>query len=113
MPEVSIAEPLLTPAVSLSPRGTTWRPLNRALWVGRSEVGPVGTIERGRRYVASDGEGHFRGAYRSLDAAMAAFEQRGQVEDPQERLAWDPLVLVTALAGSASVLLALYALLGV
>jgi hypothetical protein len=109
---MSIAEPLAQPHVSVSP-ATTWRPLGPALWAGRSEAGPVGVIERGRRYVATDGEGRLRGAYRTLDAAMAAFEERFPSDEPPVRPSWDPLVLVTTLAGSASVLLALYALLGI
>jgi hypothetical protein len=107
---MSIAEPQVRPA---PPTAAAWRPLGPALWVGRTDAGPVGTIERGRRYVASDGEGRRRGAYRSLDAAMAAFEQAAPAEEPAGLPSWEPLVLVTTLAGAASILLAVYALLGI
>jgi hypothetical protein len=112
---VSIAEPPVRP---VPPAAAAWRPLGRDLWVGRTDAGPVGTIERGRRYVATDGEGRRRGAYRSLDAAMAAFEaaapeQTAPEQEPAPARSWDPLVLVTTLAGAASLLLAVYALLGI
>jgi hypothetical protein len=108
-PPMSIAE---ITAVSV-PSGTTWRPLGPALWVGRTEAGPAGTIERGRRYVVTDAEGRRRGAYRSLDAAMTALDARRAADEPTAGASWEPLVLVTTLAGAASALLAVYALVGI
>jgi hypothetical protein len=107
---VSIAAPHV---LSASIAATSWRPLGRDLWVGRTAAGPVGSIERGRRFVATDADGRRRGAYRSLDAAMAAFDRRIGDEEPAEERSWEALALVTTLAGAAGSLLAIYALIGI
>ena len=105
---IAVPQVLTAPIAAIS-----WRPLGRNLWVGRTAAGPVGSIERGRRFVATDADGRRRGAYRSLDAAMAAFDRRGVVEEPGEERSWEALALVTTLAGAAGSLLAIYALIGI
>jgi hypothetical protein len=107
---VSIAE---APATTSPTTETSWRPLGRDLWVGRTGAGPIGAIERGRRFVATDAEGRRRGAYRSLDAAMAAFELGDESAEPAEPRSWEALALVTTLAGAAGSLLAIYALISI
>ena len=99
-------------ARSVSP-DVVWRPLGPALWVGRSAAGPAGTIERGRRFVLTDADGVRRGAYRSLEAAIAAYGQWRSGEELPERLSWEPLTLVATLAGAAGVLLSLYTAVGI
>ena len=91
----------------------TWRLLGRNLWVGRTAAGPAGTIERGRRFVLTDAEGRRRGAYRSLDAAMAALGRSGSADESEEPRSWEALALVTTLAAAAGSLLAIYALVGI
>jgi hypothetical protein len=90
-----------------------WRPLGPALWVGRSTTGPAGTIERGRRFVLTDAEGVRRGAYPSLEVAIAAYGQWRTEEELPERLSWEPLALVATMAGAAAALLSLYAAIGI
>ena len=90
-----------------------WRPLGPALWVGRSPAGPAGTIERGRRFVLTDADGVRRGAYPSLEAAIAAYGQWRREDEVPERPSWEPLVLVTTVAAAAGTLLALYAAVGI
>jgi hypothetical protein len=101
----------LVPAVPGS--AASWRPLGRDLWVGRTEAGPVGTIECGRRFVATDAEGRARGAYRSLEAAMAAFGGAPSPGPAPDARSWEPLVLVATLSGAAGALLGVYALVGI
>jgi hypothetical protein len=105
---------ILAPAPSrVLAAATSWRPLGRDLWVGRTNAGPVGTIERGRRFVSTDAEGRWRGTYRTLDAAMHAFELFDVGAEAAEPRSWEALALVTTLAGAAGSLLAIYALVGI
>ena len=48
-----------------------WRHFGSDLWAGAAEFGPVGTIERGRRFIAIDTEGNVLGRSRSLEDAQA------------------------------------------
>ena len=48
-----------------------WRHFGSDLWAGRAEFGPVGTIERGRRFTAIDVSGNVLGRSRSLEDAQA------------------------------------------
>lgn len=59
---------------------TEWRQLGRWLWAGRRDGRPVGTIERGRRFVLTDAAGEVLGAYRSFADAAAAAERPEPVE---------------------------------
>lgn len=108
-----VAEPLALAPTRVAAAITSWRPLGRDLWVGRTGAGPVGTIERGRRFVATDAEGRLRGAFRSLDTAMAAFELPVVGSEAVEPRSWEALALVTTLAGAAGSLLAIYALISI
>ena len=49
-----------------------WRRLNGRLWVGRRDGAPIGMIERGRRYVATDASERVRGTFKTLAEAQAA-----------------------------------------
>src|SRR4051812_30801925 len=98
-PPVSIAQ---TPLRRLSPSGVSWRPLGGTLWVGRTDAGPVGTIEGGRRFVVTDVDGRAWGAFRSLEAAMAALEARAPVGEPLAARSWEALALVCTLSGAAA-----------
>jgi hypothetical protein len=98
---------------SQSSAAVFWRPLGPTLWAGRTAAGPIGTIERGRRFAVTDAEGRPRGAFRSLDAAMASFAVRAPADEPTSVRSWEALALVTTLAGAAAALLAVYALIGI
>lgn len=52
--------------------GVTWRALRRGFWVARLDGKHLGTIEHGRRWIASDAEGEPIGAFRSFREAQAA-----------------------------------------
>ncbi len=52
--------------------GATWRALRRGLWVARLDGKHLGTIEHGRRWVATDADGEPIGAFRSFREAQAA-----------------------------------------
>jgi hypothetical protein len=91
----------------------SWRPLGHDLWVGRTATGPVGVIERGRRFAATDADGRRRGTYASLDAAMEAFDAPATPHEAVHTRSWDALALVTTLAAAAGSLLAVYALIGI
>lgn len=96
-----------------APTEVAWRPLGPALWAGRSSTGPAGTIERGRRFLLTDAEGVRRGAYPSLEAAIAAYGLWRAEDEVPERLSWEPLVLVATVATAAGALLSLYAAVGI
>lgn len=51
---------------------TEWRRLGDRLWAGRRDDRPVGTIERGRRFVLLGLEGAPVGRFRTLEEAQAA-----------------------------------------
>jgi hypothetical protein len=49
-----------------------WRKLRPRLWAGRADGAHLGTIERGRRFTATDLDGDRHRGYRTLRAAQAA-----------------------------------------
>jgi hypothetical protein len=49
-----------------------WRRLSPRLWVGRRDGAPIGMIERGRRYTATDASEQVRGTFKTLALAQAA-----------------------------------------
>jgi hypothetical protein len=77
-----------------------WRRLSDYLWVGTSDDGPVGTIERGRRFYAIDTSGRILARCHDLAtaqatlahhaAALAATEHGKAVTPPGGRSAQAP-----------------------
>ena len=57
-----------------------WRHFGSDLWAGAAEFGPVGTIERGRRFTAIDTDGHVLGRSRSLEDAQAMLLSVAEVQ---------------------------------
>lgn len=109
---MTVASPLRMSAPTPDPEG--WRRLNRDLWVARRDGRHLGTVERGRRYIATDSDGGPLGTYRSLEAAMDAVthpEGHRVAEAPAPR-SWNGLVFVGTISAAAAMLLAVYGLLG-
>lgn len=52
-----------------------WRQLGRYLWAGTGCLGPIGTVEQGRRFNAVSTSGDVVGRCRSLRDAEALLEQ--------------------------------------
>ena len=81
-----------------------WRRLQKRLWVARSDGSPVGSIERGRRYVVTGADGTHRGGYRTLAQAQEALVVAVDAARP-DATPRSPLMLAcTALIGSAALL---------
>ena len=100
----------LLPAESPS---IVWRQLRPLLWVGRADDLPLGTIERGHRYTATDPDGDVRGGYRSLEAAQAALTGEIPIIGRRPQQARDPrrvppaLLIGTTLAMLSAVTLSM------
>jgi hypothetical protein len=64
-----------------------WRQFGRYLWAGTGELGPVGTVEHGRRFTAIDVAGSVVGRCRNLADAQALLEHIAAARVHAER--WD------------------------
>lgn len=105
--------PSLRPSPS-APDRVEWRELGRDLWAARRDGRPLGTVEHGRGYLATDSDAEPLGRYRTLEAAMDAVvhpEGHPALDRPVRR-SWNGLVFVGTLSVSAGMLLAVYGLLG-
>ena len=60
----------------------SWRALSSSLWVARRDGRHLGTVQRGRRWLASDSESEPIGAFRTFAEAQAAVS--GSVPHPTE-----------------------------
>ena len=78
---------------------TEWRQLTATLLVGLAPEGVFGSIEIGRRFIATDGEGRVYGRYRRLEDAKAMLtllretREVGALSDKQRALAQQGVVL--------------------
>jgi hypothetical protein len=72
----------MTALLPRAPSDVVWRRLRPQLWVGRADNEHLGTIERGRRFTATDTAGRMQGGYRSLQAAQAALTGEIPVVEP-------------------------------
>jgi hypothetical protein len=61
---------------------TEWRRLSGTLWVGTGQHGPVGIVERGRRFNAVDLEGALVARCRELREAQALLEHLAEAREP-------------------------------
>ena len=90
-----------------------WRRLTNVVWVGRRDGHHVGMIERGRAYVATDGEGVVLGRFRDLASAQASFSCPSASADGERALrrakVWPYLagggLLAVVAAGTSAALL--------
>ena len=81
----------------------SWRALSASLWVARRDGRHLGTVQRGRRWLASDAESEPIGAFRTFPEAQAA------VASPASRpaAARGPVLGGPLLAGTGVLLAAL------
>jgi hypothetical protein len=94
-------------------RDVQWRATQKDLWVARRDGRHLGTVERGRRYLAFDTDGEPIGGYRTLDAACAAVVRQCSREHraPRRHRSWGPLAFVGTVCLAAAAMLGAYALL--
>lgn len=71
-PDAASSSPVPMRTEPVAAPDAEWRRLGRFLWAGRRDDRPIGTIERGRRYVLTDALGEPVGGYRTLEEAQAA-----------------------------------------
>ena len=87
-----------------------WRRLQRNLWVARHAGAPLGSIERGRRYVTSDTRGARLGAFPSLEQAQEALLGTGNAVPEQRSRSLLVLPSVGVVAVTSMLGVALWAL---
>jgi hypothetical protein len=100
----------MTIAITLPMSGPTvdevsWRALRTGLWVARRDGRHLGTLEQGRRWLASDADGEPIGAFRSFREAQVAVAEPAAHRVPlRESVTGAPAFAVAALvlAGIAS-----------
>ena len=88
-----------------------WRATQKDLWVARRNGRHLGTVECGHRFLATDADGEPIGAYRTLDAAMAAVTEQcsrtARARRRRER-SWGPIPVVVTVAVAAGAMLGSY-----
>ena len=90
------------PPGSLSADGVTWRVLTSGLWVARRDDRHLGTVQKGRRWLATDVDGEPIGTFRSFREAQAAVLLPHPPHAPAARSSViAPAVAVAALAVAA------------
>jgi len=104
---------VLLPAAINGDPAVQWRATQRNLWVARRGGRHLGTVECGRRYLATDVDGEPIGSFRSLEAAMRAVTVQGG-GGRRVRMgtrSWGALAFVATLAAAAAAMLGAYGLL--
>ncbi|WP_297344872.1 hypothetical protein [Amnibacterium sp.] len=66
--------------VTATPSICEWRRLGEYLWVGTGPWGPIGTVERGRRYKAVDTTGTLLARCHDLGEAQALLEHLAEAQ---------------------------------
>ncbi|WP_375388528.1 hypothetical protein [uncultured Amnibacterium sp.] len=82
-----------------------WRTLRRGVLAARRDGRHLGTVERGRRWLAVDAESEPIGRFRTLGEAQAAVVRPGADRAPMRSSAAGPTVLaaLVATASAASI----------
>ncbi|HEY8318240.1 MAG TPA: hypothetical protein VIG76_05370 [Amnibacterium sp.] len=106
LPAAYASAPLGDPAVQ-------WRATQKDLWVARRDGRHLGTVEHGRRYVATDADGEPIGSYCSLEQAMGAVSKQCSAARAAARRArsWGALAFVATVSVAAATMLGAYQLL--
>lgn len=93
-------------AAQVADADVSWRALSASLWVARRDGRHLGTVQRGRRWLASDAESEPIGAYRTfLEAQAAVTSPAARPAEAQGPVLGGPVlagagVLVAALASA-------------
>jgi hypothetical protein len=91
--------------------GAVWRATQKDLWVARRDGRHLGTVECGHRFLATDADGEPIGAYRTLEAAMAAVTEQcartARARRRRER-SWGPIPVVVTVAVAAAAMFSAY-----
>jgi hypothetical protein len=82
--------------------GASWRALRGGLWVARRDGRHLGTVEHGRRWLASDAEGEPVGAFRTFREAQAAVADPAAHRAPVHRSSLGPALATAGLAVAAA-----------
>ena len=82
--------------------GASWRALRSGLWVARRDGRHLGSVEHGRRWLASDAEGEPIGAFRTLHEAQAAVADPAAHPAPAGRAPVGAAVAVVGLVAAAA-----------
>ena len=88
---------------SLATDGVAWRALPSGLWVARRDGRHLGTVQKGRRWLATDLDGEPIGTFRSFREAQAAVVLPQPVQAPAARSSVvAPAVALAALGVAAT-----------
>lgn len=98
-----MASPPAAPPVAADHR-PVWRATQKDLWVARRDGRHLGTVECGRRFLATDVDGEPIGVYRTLEAAMRAVTEPGSRTRRRARPhhSWWPLLAAMAIAAATT-----------
>jgi hypothetical protein len=89
-----------------------WRGIAPDLWVARRDDRHLGSVQRGRRWVAVDAESEPLGLFRTFGEAQAAvLRPEAHRVEPERGPRWGPLAFVGGMCASAAVLLSIWPLL--
>jgi hypothetical protein len=97
----------LTPSAAAVENGeadVVWRAMRDGAWAARRDGRHLGTVERGRRWIATDSDSELIGAYRTFREAQAAVAAPAAQRAPSPRSAAPRLMaalLVAAATASA------------
>jgi hypothetical protein len=100
--------PALQPASSRSDRAAegdvSWRALSADLWAARRDGRHLGTVQRGRRWLAAGADSEPIGVFRTFAEAQAAVASPGvrPAGARRSRVDASALVVVSMLAGGAA-----------
>ena len=81
-----------------APAAISWRTLSNDLWVARRDGRHLGSVQRGRRWIAADAESEPIGAFRSFGEAQAAVADPGPARAPIRSRPVAPVLVLAALA---------------
>ncbi|MBW4042238.1 MAG: hypothetical protein HIU86_08945 [Acidobacteria bacterium] len=83
--------------------GVAWRALASGLWVARRDGRHLGTVQKGRRWLATDVDGEPIGTFRSFSEAQAAVVQPQPPRAPAPRTSLTAPAVALAALGVAAI----------
>ena len=91
------------PAVGNGEADVVWRAMRDGAWAARRDGRHLGTVERGRRWIATDSDSELIGAYRTFREAQAAVAAPAVQRTPSPRpKAVQRIAALLLVAGAAS-----------